>query len=486
MTPRPNRPSRRPDRPAGSGSITRGEQDARAVALDVLIAVDRDDAYANLLLPHRIREARLTGADAAFATELAYGTLRNRGRYDAIIAIAANRELDAIDGLALQALRMGAHQLLAMRVPTHAAVNETVGLVRSRKGQGAAGFVNANLRTIAGASLDEWDARIRDRAADPIAAQAAIASHPEWIVRAFDEALADEGRAGELDALLAADNVSPAVQLAALPGLADRDEVVAAHPTRLEIDDAAPTAMRLDGGDPASLTEVHAGRVRVQDAGSQLVALALTRVAPLRSGERLLDLCAGPGGKSAMLAAEALVADADFLANEVTPARANLVRDALRPLTAPGEELPVNELDGRTVAEAPDSFDRILVDAPCSGLGALRRRPEARWRKTPSDLAALTRLQEELLDAALTAAVPGGLVAYVTCSPHLAETTAVVRRMLRRGDVDVLDTRSAVLALAPGLDLPERTLGGGTSVQLWPHRHGTDAMFLALLRKHDR
>ncbi|RRJ87275.1 rRNA small subunit methyltransferase B [Gulosibacter macacae] len=457
----------------------------RAVALDVLIAVDRDDAYANLLLPHRLRDAGLRGLDAALATELTYGTLRLGGYYDEIIRIVAGREIDQIDPVALAALRLGAHQLLGTRVPKHAAVNETVNAARDRGSRGVAGFINANLRAISARTAEEWRTAVAERHERADDRLAALTSHPAWIVRAFRDALADEGREDELEALLDADNVSPLVHLAALPGLADREDVLDAHPTRLVPEPASPIAMRLDGGDPQELREVRAGTVRVQDAGSQLVALALSRVAPIREGERLLDLCAGPGGKSALLAAESLVARAHFEANEVTPSRAKLVRDALRPITPEGHEFEVTEFDGRTVVDSPEKFDRILVDAPCTGLGALRRRPEARWRKQASDLANLTHLQEELLAAALEATAPGGLVAYVTCSPHPAETTAVVKHVLRSHDAEVLDARAICHELAPELDLAERPLAEGTTVQLWPHRHGTDAMFLTLLRKRD-
>ena len=492
MNPRPTRgpgrPGRRPDPIPGRPSIAAAQRGAREVALDVLLAVERDDAYANLLLPHRLREAGLRGADAALATELAYGTLRLRGFYDEVIALAAKRPVAEIDDLALAALRLGAHQLLGTRVPTHAAVNETVGAVRGRGSRGAAGFVNANLRAIAGRPLESWREEVADRFDDPLDRLAALHAHPAWIVRALAEALEAEGRGDELEALLAADNDSPDVQLAALPGLADRDEVLAAHPTRLAAHDAAPTAMRLDGGDPAALPEVRRGAVRVKDAGSQLVALALARCggpAAGTAGERArwLDLCAGPGGKSALLAAEARLAGAVFQADEVAGARAKLVRVARRPVAEGREEIEVTELDGRSVREAGEVFDRIMVDAPCSGLGALRRRPEARWRKRAADIPELSRLQEELLDSALDAVRPGGLVAYVTCSPHLAETMAVVRRALRRRDVAALDAAAACADLAPGLDLVARPIGEGAAVQLWPHRHGTDAMFLALLRR---
>jgi 16S rRNA (cytosine967-C5)-methyltransferase len=223
----------------------------------------------------------------------------------------------------------------------------------------------------------------------------------------------------------------------------------------------------------------------VQDEGSQLVALALASAAPVRAGERWLDLCAGPGGKTALLAAIAHRDGAELEANEVVPARAGLVRHAVRPLPI---EVPVHEEDGRVLAaQHPASFDRILVDAPCTGLGALRRRPEARWRKSPGDVAELVDLQTQLLDAAIDALAPGGIVGYATCSPHLAETTGVVAEILhRRDDIVELDARAVMTGVAQSpIDLAARNGDGpgSGSVQLWPHRHGTDAMFLALLQR---
>lgn len=483
------------------------QRSAREVALDVLLAVEDADAYANLLLPARLDAAGMRGPDAALATQLTYGTLRGQGRYDWIIAATTGRHLETLDACVLAALRLGAHQLLDTRIKPHAAVNETVTLVRRRAGRGAAGFVNANLRAIGKLTAAQWLERIAAETPDPHARLAATTSHPQWIVAAFAAALEREGRGDELAALLDADNAAPRVHLTALPGFAAREELAAAHPGELGILEAAPTALELVGGDPAALAEVAAGRARVQDAGSQLVALTLSRARPLQPGERILDLCAGPGGKAALLAAEALAAGAHFEANEIGPTRAALVRQALAPLG----EFMVAERDGRDYADTPGRYHRILLDAPCTGLGALRRRPEARWRKRAEDVSQLATLQRELLDVAITATAPGGLIAYVTCSPHQAETTQVVQDALARHPVRALDTRAAVLALAPTLDLARIPLHPvadehedaapgtrepaaaaapaaapaftPTAVQLWPHRHGTDAMFLALLQK---
>jgi 16S rRNA (cytosine967-C5)-methyltransferase len=443
---------------------------ARRVALEVLVAVRERDAYANLLLPALLRRERLPGPEAAFATELAYGTLRRLGHYDAVVERAAGRPLARIDPPLLDVLRLGAHQLLATRTAPHAAVHQSVEQAREAAGRGATGFVNAVLRRVGEADDDAWTARLLQGVEDPIEVAALTAAHPAWIVRELAAALREAAGEGELAALLAADNAAPAVGLVALPGLGDRDAL------DLPPSPVSPIGLVLPSGDPGDVPGVAEGRVRVQDPGSQLAALLLTRARPIRQGERWLDLCAGPGGKAALLAAEAGPAGATVVANEVAPARATLVERALA--AVPGVAT-VEVGDGGRFADGSRRFDRILLDAPCSGLGALRRRPEARWRKQPGDLPPLIALQSRLLDAAVAALEPGGLLAYVTCSPVSAETSGVVAAALdRHPGLEALDTAGALAAVSPA----ERTRRG-TAAQLWPHRHGTDAMFLQLLTR---
>jgi 16S rRNA (cytosine967-C5)-methyltransferase len=446
---------------------------ARRVAFDVLRAVADSDAYANLLLPQELRRAGLSPADAGLATELTYGTLRRQGTYDAIIEQASGRSIDTIDPPVRDALRLGVHQLLSTRVASHAAVNESVELVRRAGVPNAAGFANAVLRRIARDNPGDWLQRVDAAARSDDERLGLRYSHPVWVIRAFRRALAAEGRADELDELLAADNVSPSVTMTALPGLADIPADRARTPY-------SPLGFRLDGGDPEPMVRRAEGRIRVQDEGSQLAALALSRALPVRAGERWLDLCAAPGGKTAVLAAEALAGGAVLEANEISPARARLVRSSVAGVPL---EVPVSEEDGRERA-GRGRYDRILVDAPCTGLGALRRRPEARWRKSPADVPDLSALQRELLSAAVDALAPGGVVAYVTCSPHLAETAVVVADVrAAHPDLRELDAREVVRAVSRGeIDLPEPQDGSGRA-QLWPHRHGTDAMSITLLQK---
>ncbi|QJU53598.1 transcription antitermination factor NusB [Herbiconiux sp. KACC 21604] len=456
-------------------------QPARRIAREVIEAVRADDAYANLLLPGKIAAAGLAPADAALATELTYGTLRLRGYYDAVIERASGRPIDEIDGAVRDVLELGAHQILSMRVAQHAAVNESVELARQVASRSATGFVNGVLRAITRTAPEAWVAQLTEGAGSDDERLALATSHPAWVVRAFRRALVADGVAAdavaaELDDLLQADNTPARLSLAGLPGLyAGSDAESGLQPAAL-----SPIGFVAPSGDPAGLAAVREGVLRVQDEGSQLAALALSRARDIDEGERWLDLCAGPGGKTAVLAAEARLAGATVVANEPVPARAGLVR---RAVAAVPEAPTVWERDGTTIGDSErEAFDRILVDAPCTGLGALRRRPEARWRKTPADVAELVALQQALLDSAVKALKPGGLLAYVTCSPHVAETRGQVQGLLRRwpDELTQLDTQ-AVLRDVAGDTL---TLGApDPAAQLWPHRNTTDAMFIALFEK---
>jgi 16S rRNA (cytosine967-C5)-methyltransferase len=455
---------------------------ARRAAYDVLRAVADRDAYANLLLPALLTERGLTGRDAAFATELTYGTLRGRGTYDAILAACSDR--DQLDPPVRDVLRLGAHQLLATRVGHHAAVATSVDLVKDVCGPRPSGFVNAVLRRVATRDLAAWTeivAPARDR--DPVGYLAVRYSYPRWIVEAFRDALG-EASATELEDALAAGNLRPDVVLAITPGQADREDPAALTPAGATPTRWSPYGLRLAAGDPAPV--VASGRAVVQDEASQLAALALTRAGLSAAGDasapesdRLwLDLCAGPGGKARLLAGLA-EHGARLVASDVRPHRAARVQATLRHVQSRAQLTPaVIAADGRRVPWRPGTFDRVLADVPCSNLGSLRRRPEARWRKTPDDVAELAAVQRGLLDAAIESARPGGVVAYVTCSPHLAETRDVVTAVAdARGDVTILDA-PAVLAEVPGLRASDPRFA-----QFWPHRHGTDAIFLALVSR---
>lgn len=442
-----------------------GADPARQVARDVLHAVRARDAYANLMLPALLRERSIKGRDAAFATELTYGTCRALGLLDSIIGAAADRDVTSIDGDLLDVLRLSAYQLLRTRVAPHAAVSTGVAMAKDIAGAHIGGFVNAVLRRVSEKTEHEWVAQLAPT--DPIGRLAFMHAHPRWIAQAFADSLG--AQAGELGDALAADDARPVVHLAARPGEMSAEEL--ALVTGGEEGSLSPYAVRLEGGgDPAALEPVRDGLAFVQDEGSQLVALSLVR-APLtgEDGGRWLDLCSGPGGKAALIGSIARIDGTQLDAVEIAPHRARLVRQAVD-----GLPVKVHEADGREPGLEP-GYDRVLVDAPCTGLGALRRRPEARWRRQTSDIGALTKLQRELLDSAVKLVRPGGVVVYSTCSPHLAETTTIVAQAVRKHGLEELDAQN-VLG-----DIPDASVGH--AVQLWPHRHGTDAMFIAVLRK---
>ena len=439
---------------------------ARRLAYTALLAVETHGSYANLALADQLRAARMTGRDAAFATELVDGTSRGTGTWDRIIAAASNRAPAKLQPGVRVVLRMAAHQILAMRVPTRAAVASSVDLAGQVIGERVTGLVNAVSRRISSHSLEEWATEIGG--CDAVDVMALRTLHPTWIVKAFQNRLG----ADELEAALLADNEPSVPTLVVRPGLAEREELMPGTRTRY-----SPWGV-VRPGNPSDVAAVREGRAGVQDEGSQLVILALLRAAEANGCfGQWLDLCAGPGGKSALLAGLASQHDTRLTAVELHEHRADLVAKALK--TIPGDHRVITA-DGTRPPLPAQSFAAVLADVPCSGLGSLRRRPDARWRRTPTDVRELAQLQRRLLVSAVNLAQPGGVVGYVTCSPHRAETIDIIDFARATLPVDIIDAP----ALLP--DIPNTAASGNSNaVQLWPHRHRTDAMFCALLRKRN-
>ena len=440
---------------------------ARIAAFDTLFAVASQQAYANLELGHALQRHQLDAQQAAQATELVNGTARLMGSYDRIIAAAGGRGLASLQPAVVTVLRLASHELLSMRTPTHAAVDEAVNLARHTVGQRVTGLVNAIARKIAAKTLPEWVHELA-AGASGVEALAIGTHHPQWIAQAYVDLLGPEA-----EQALQANNVAPVPTLVVRPGLASRDELVDEH--------AQPTPHSPHGvireGNPADLAAVRQGRAGVQDEGSQLLADLLARVPVLGPAQQKpwLDVCAGPGGKSALLTGLARQQGRWLLASEVAPHRARLVSQALRCYP---DGWQVVTADGTAPAWQPEAFGRVMADLPCTGLGSLRRRPESRWRRTESDLADLTTPQRTLLDQAWLATAPGGVLALVTCSPHRAETVDQLQHLLQaHPEADVLPAAELLGIDQAAHPLDER------AVQLWPHRHGTDAMFGALVRK---
>lgn len=447
---------------------------ARLAAYELLAAVRSDDAYANIVWPGILARHDLSGRDAAFATDLGYGTLRWQGFYDAVASECSSRPWQEVDPDIVDVIRLGIHQLLSMRVPDHAAVDSSCELARSLgyADRGRIGFVNGVLRAVSKRTAEDWQAVVEaSRSGD--AALAAVTSHPQWIVSAIRQALAVHAGTDVSDEyvrdVLLADNVPTRPTIALRRGALS--EELSEQPG-VRAGRWSPIAGIIDSGIPGRIPAVREGRAIVQDEGSQLVVQALLAVPVAPPESAWLDMCAGPGGKAVLLADAAAKEQVSFTAVELHEHRAELIK-ALMGAESAAEIITA---DATTRPWGSRFFDRILLDAPCTGLGALRRRPEARWRRRPSDVPELTSLQRRLLDIGLSSLRSGGVLAYVTCSPHIAETVDVVEEvLLHRDDIEVLDARE-YLPQVPDL-------GPGPHVQLWPNIHGTDAMHLALLRR---
>ena len=424
----------------------------RLLAFEVLAEVGLQGAYSNLILPKALSESILEANDRALATELVYGTLRMQGRHDHFISAASDRSLEQIDPKALIVLRLGTHQLKQMRVPSHAAIYESVELAKKVVGKSTASFVNAILRKI-----DSLDFEQLSKPTQEYARLALEYSHPEWIVSSYFDSLKNSS---DVISLLQANNNAAKPTLIAWPGLAAQAELQEVGALAIPASSVAATF----DGNPGDIAAIRERRAGVQDLGSQLVVEKFYD--QFKPNLRWLDLCAGPGGKAAYLSALLKRDGGSLLANEISNERAKLVSQVMHH----GE---VNVCDGRSMPDELGKFDRILLDAPCTGIGALRRRPEVRWRRNLQDLKNLTQLQSELLESATRLLSPGGIIAYVTCSSHQAETKFQIRSFLKQHSnftrISVQDERADI----------------DGDLQLWPHRDGTDAMFLSLLRSQE-
>jgi 16S rRNA (cytosine967-C5)-methyltransferase len=432
---------------------------ARLLAFDLLTEVNRNEGYSNLLLPQALNASKLDDRDRSLVTELLYGTIRMQGKHDWVLAQISDRPWSEVDPGIVDICRLGVHQIHEMRIPDHAAVAATVEVARKRIGESKASFVNALLRSVTRKSIEEWFAPL-NQMTDVVERFAIQFSHPEWIVSAYYDLLKNWD---EVELALKINNEAATPTLVSWPGFSTQQDLIdiGGEPTEF-----SPYGVHWKGN-PGALDLIKSRKIGVQDEGSQLVAAVFAKVA---QGSSWLDLCAGPGGKAALLSSIARQRDIRFTANEVSPARAVLVTQVVH-----GDRVLVS--DGRTIGSSAEKFDAILIDAPCTGLGALRRRPEVRWRRTLQDLRALTQLQRELVESAIQALRPGGVLGYATCSPHLAETSIQV--------ADIKKKHPELQQVIVDEYLPSSLVGATRdgAMSLWTHKHGTDAMYLALFRK---
>lgn len=432
---------------------------SRLLAFDLLTEVNRNEGYSNLLLPQALSSSTLDERDKSLVTELLYGTIRMQGKHDWVLAQISDRPWTEVDPGIVDLCRLGVHQLHEMRVPDHAAVASTVEVARKRLGESKASFVNALLRNVTRTLQQDWFAPLQ-QFSDQVERLSIQYSHPTWIVSAYFDLLKNWP---EVEQALAINNEPAIPTLVSWPGKSTQRDLV-------EIG-AEPTSYSTYGGhwkgNPGALDLIKSRKIGVQDEGSQLVASVFAAAA---SGSSWLDMCAGPGGKAALLSSIARQRGITFTANEVSAVRAELVRQVVN-----GDRVLVG--DGRELANSGEKFDAILIDAPCTGLGALRRRPEVRWRRTLQDLRELTALQRELIQSAVSALNVGGVLGYATCSPHLAETSIQV--------ADIKKKFANVQQVPVGSFMPTNLVGAerDDAMSLWTHRAGTDAMYLALFKK---
>ena len=441
--------------------FTKPRPDApRLLAFDIISEVNRRGGYSNLLLPQTLADSTFDERDRGFTTELVYGTIRMQGLYDYIFSQISDRPWNEVDPEIVDLARMGAHQVFSMRTPPHAAVSATVDVARQKLGESKGSFINALMRKSTSKELTQWLEPLQSET-DVIKRMSIEYSHPEWIISAYFDLLKDENLVRDE---LISNNTPAKPTLVSWPGASTQEELISlgAKPTRYSRFGA------FHDEPPASLEVIRHRRAGVQDEGSQLVAQIFSDATS--TAERTLDLCAGPGGKAALLSHICDVSGRDFVANEISEPRAALVKKVIG-------RFPVIVGDARAIAESGQSFDAILADVPCTGLGALRRRPEVRWRRSLKDLAPLLQLQSEIVEGALAALEPGGVFGFATCSPHYAETTAQVQSILKKHqDLELIDISTFLPA-----GLEQCTRGGALS--LWGHLHNTDSMFLALFRK---
>jgi 16S rRNA (cytosine967-C5)-methyltransferase len=431
---------------SGSGAGT----SARSVALEAVLRVCEEGAYSSRVVPALLGRSGLDRRDRAFAAELAYGTLRRLLPLDWAIGQRASRPVERMGPRARAILRIGAYQVLVAGVPAHAAVGETVGLAGDRE----RGFVNAVLRRLA-AEPPAWPVGEDDAS---VSLRTGMAP---WAIRELRRVLPDPGETEEAAAAFA-ERGSLSLRVnrcrSTVPQMRDRLEAagIVSVPGRV-----SEACLLVDGGDPTELPGWADGMFAVQDQASAFVAEAVAA----SEGERVLDACAGPGGKAAGLAC-AVGPGGLVVAADLHPARAGLVREGARRL---GLRPSVVAMDARHPAVIA-GFDRVLVDAPCSGLGSARRRPELLWRARKEDLSSLARLQVVIVTGVAELLRPGGRLVYAVCTFPRAETDAAADAILRhRPDLHPITLR--------GPDGPQER------IRLWPHRHGSDAMFVAAFER---
>lgn len=441
----------------------------RQSAFSILARIEKEHSYADILLDRELSLDQITGPDRGLLTELVYGILRRQGTLDHIVRQFSSTHLEKLERSVLLLLRLGLYQLFFLdRVPASAAVNETVKLAHIHSPR-AAGFINAVLRQ---ADRKREALVWPDRESNPVAYISARYSQPEWIVR---EWFAQLGLI-ECEDLSRVMSEAPPLTIRVNTLKTTREGLHARllqEGARAELCKYSQLGMQLSPSGPfALLPSFREGLFTVQDEASQLVA----RILAPEPGQKVLDLCAAPGGKATCLA-EMMGNLGSILACDSQPRR-------LGQVAALAGRLGTSIISSLLMdASAPlkglkgERFDRVLVDAPCSGLGVLRRNPEGKWWKSPDDFKSLSERQGKILAHAADAVAPGGLLVYATCSTSVSENEEVVDDFLSRNNDYVLEDVRLLIPCLAALCSEKGYL------RSWPHLHGMDGFFAARLRR---
>ena len=440
---------------------------AREVALNVLIAVEEEGAYSNLALTNALRRARLDARDVALTTELVYGTVGRLNTLDYYLNPSLKTPLHRLDPVVRNLLRLTAYQLFYLeRVPDFAAINEAVEIAK-RRSRNASGFVNGVLRST-----------LRKRAELTLPSKqrqwarhvSLLHSHPEWMVNHWEQAYGRE----EAEAICAANNVRPSFSLRANAHRITRDELLdqlKEQGIAARASEVAPSGIVLEEGlDVTRMPAFQEGFCTVQDESSMLVAHVL---AP-QPGERVLDCCAAPGGKTTHIA-ELMGDEGEVVAVDVHEHKIELIENIAGRLGLNAIETRAGDI--RDVVGEAGEFDRILLDAPCSGLGVIRRKPDLKWKKLPGDIEEIAEVQRDLLETVSRSLRPGGVLVYSTCTTVPEENEALVHEFLLSHPEFEGDD------IAPHLPPAVRPLAGQWSVQLFPQHVNSDGFYIARLRR---
>ncbi|MGG6310078.1 16S rRNA (cytosine(967)-C(5))-methyltransferase RsmB [Paenibacillus macerans] len=443
---------------------------ARNVALQVLTAVEQEGAYSNLLLNGALQKSGLSGPDAGLATELVYGTIQRLNTIDYFLEPFVTKGLAKLAPWVRNLLRLSFYQLYYLdRIPPHAVVNEAVNIAKKRGHQGISGMVNGVLRSV----LRRKEELHLPENLEPVTRIALEHSHPEWLVSRW---IGQYGEASA-EAMCRANNEPPSVSVRVNRAKTSRGEVLRLMETQGLEASASPISpdgiVVHSGGNMALTPWYREGLISVQDESSMLVGEAVDP----QPGMSVLDCCAAPGGKTCHIA-EIMGGSGQVVANDIHPHKAKLIEDHADRLglgkvvsTMTGDALKLNE-------RLPASFDRILLDAPCSGLGVIRRKPDLKWAKTPGDVAEIAGVQRVLLDAVSGLLKPGGLLVYSTCTVEPSENAEMVAGFLSRHP-----------EFEPAEDEPARGPLAGTAgrsaigLQILPQDAHSDGFFIARLRK---